>query len=273
MISLRGSRQNFHTVRRNPFVIAEQHKERLRQRRINVSRAGHVAADGFIHEQLQNGILDCSIGRRLFHRIIRFLRLQVDGGTHLEVRTRRIAFREEYVERIFAAFDKLQRRIVLPYRIQVHATLDRAMAPANIYDKTVVDKDPYVIVPAEFKVLAFHVLELRRNLHRKAVIVTAAAYFPVELRIGNRPRRIEILEIVNRIESRIDGIVAVAFLVRKVRLPKTFFVQRQADVTTNTVLVFVARRILCNHLRNEPLFNFVCRRAQVPRVFRRTPTP
>ena len=73
--------------------------------------------------------------------------------------------------------------------------------------------------------------------------MAAAANVPVKLRIRNLSCRIEILEIVNRIKSRIDGIVAVAFLVRKVRLPKTFFVQRQADVSTNAVLVFVARLV------------------------------
>ena len=106
--SRNGSRQNFHAVRRNPFVIAIQHKHGLRKRRINMRRTRHVTADRFIHKQLQNGILDCTVGSRFLYRIVTLLRLQVDRGAHLEIRARRIAFREENVERVFAPFDKLQ---------------------------------------------------------------------------------------------------------------------------------------------------------------------
>ena len=140
------------------------------------------------------------------------------------------------------------------------------MAPANVHDKAVIDKDPDVIVTTELEVLPLHVLELRRDLHRKTVIVTAPANRPVKLRVRYRPCRIEILEIVNRIKSRIDGIVAVAFLVREVRLPKAFFVQRQTNITAHAVLVFIARGILRDHLRDKPLLDFVRRRALVPRI-------
>ena len=59
------------------------------------------------------------------------------------------------------------------------------MAPADIHDKAVVDIDPHVVVAAELEILTFHVLELRRDLHRKAVIVVTPANVPVELRIRN----------------------------------------------------------------------------------------
>ena len=261
-----SSRQNFHAIRRNPVVIAKQHKHGLRKRRIDMRRTRHVTADRFVHEQLQDGILDGPVNRRFFHRIISLLRLQVDGRTHLEIRTRCVAFREENVERVFAPFDKLQRRVVLPDCIQVHASLYRAVAPANINDKAVIDKDPDVIIATEFEILSLHVLELRRDLHRKAVIVATPANLPVKFRIRYCSRRIEILEIVNRIKSWIDCIVAVAFLVREVRLPKAFFVQGQTNIAAHTVLVFIARGILRNHLRNKPLLDFVRSRTLVPRI-------
>ena len=194
----------------------------------------------------------------LFHREVALFRLQVDGGTHLEVRTRRVPFREEYVERIDLAFLK-------PHRIEVHRTFHRVMAPADIHRKAVVDKHPHVIVTAELKVLPRNVLELRRNLHREAVIVPAAAHVPVEFRVLHRLRGIQVLEIVNRVESRVQRVVAVV-LVRKIRKPEPFLVKRQINIATSRIRVFLARGIGRHHLRHKPFFNLVRRGTLVPRI-------
>ena len=194
----------------------------------------------------------------LFHREVALFRLQVDGGSHLEVRARRVPFREENMERIDLAFNK-------PHRIEVHRAFHRVVAPAYIHRETVVDKHPHVIVTAELEVLPRNVLELRRNLHREAVVVPAAAHVPVEFRVLYRLRGIQVLEIVNRVESRVQRVVAVV-LVRKVRKPEPFLVKRQVDIAAGRIRVFLAHGIGRHHLRHEPLLNLVRRRTLTPRI-------
>jgi hypothetical protein len=60
------------------------------------------------------------------------------------------------------------------------------VATADVHHQAVVDVDPHVVIAAELEILARNVLELRRNLHREAVIVAAATHVPVELRIFHR---------------------------------------------------------------------------------------
>ena len=198
---------------------------------------------------------------RDFARQVSLLRLQVDGRAHLEVRTRRIAFREENMERVFLAFDK-------PHRIEVHRTLFRIMATADIHHQAVIDKHPNVIVAAELEILPAYILELRRNLHRKTVVVVTAANIVVVLRIPYRMRLVQKLEIVNRVEPRMFRVVTVR-RVRNVGQPESLFVERQVDIAANRVRVRGTAGIHPDHLRYKPLFNLVRRRAHLPRVIRR----
>ena len=69
-------------------------------------------------------------------------------------------------EKIFEAYELSDKDTE---RIQVHRTLDRAVATADVHHQAVVDVDPHVVVTAELEILPRNVLELRRNLHRETV--------------------------------------------------------------------------------------------------------
>ena len=215
-------------------------------------------------------VLDGTIRVFLLLREISPLRLQVDRGAHLEVRTRRVAFGIENVERISFTLDQLQARIVLADGIQVHGAFFGVMATADIHHQAVVDIHPHVVIAAELEILPLHVLELRRHLHGVAVVVLAALMFLVlvVLRVRNlarRIRRIEILEIVNRIETRMQGIAAGTIQrLRNVGQPETFLVHGQVDIATDGILVLVA--VHHDRFGNKPRLDFMGRRTRAPRI-------
>ena len=80
------------------------------------------------------------------------------------------------------------------------------------------------------------------------------------------------MQVINRIKTRIYRIVAIAFLVRKVSKPKTFFIQRQTNIAANAIFVRRPLRISRHHLRDKPLFNFMSGRALPPRIYKRIHT-
>ena len=198
-----------------------------------------------------------AISIRFHLREISPLRLQVDGGAHLEVRTCGIAFREEYMERIFYAFGESK-------RIQVDSPFDWTVATANIHYQAVIDIHPHVVIAAEFKILTLHILELGRNLHGETVIVLLATssqlVVPVKLRILYRLRGIEIFQVIDREKS------AIFVRLRNVGEPETFLVQGQVDIAANSVGILLTGRIGRHHLRNKPLLDFVGSRAFAPRI-------
>ena len=243
-----------------------QLEHRLRISRIDLRHGRHVAAQRLIYQQLLQFIFDDSIRICLLDREVSLLRLQIDRGAHLEIRTRCVTLREENQERIFFAFNKTE-------RIQIDSAFHRAVATTDIDHQAVVDEHPHIVIAAELEVLALDVLELGVNFHRETVIVLAALNIPVEFRILNRLRRIEVFKVVNWIEARIHRVVAAVRRFRHIGKPEAFGIELQVDIAASRIRVLASRhRIRRQDFRNKPLVNFATRGTLVPREKRRIHT-
>ena len=192
--------------------------------------------------------------------------LQVYGGSHLEVGTGGIAFREEDVERIFLALFQLEFGVVLPDGVQIYGTFFGVVTTADVHYQTLVDEHPHVVVATELKVLSFDVGEFRGNLHGKAVVVLAARYVIVVLGVLYRLCGIKVFQVVKGEESRMFCVVAVVLRVCDVCKPEAFLVHFQVDVAAYGVGIFFPVCVRGDNLGCEPAFNFMSSCATFPGV-------
>ena len=152
------------------------------------------------------------------------IRLQVNGGSHHEIRLGCMAFCIEDVERIVDTFLKSE-------RVEVHCAKDLRVLATDIHNEAVVDEHPHVVVTVEFKVLARNVFERGLNLHGETEIVSFVAFARKVIEVGVLEGLfgIEVFEIIEQEEPAFSAIVV--FLAE----PEAVILELQFDRTAGGV--------------------------------------
>ena len=132
------------------------------------------------------------------------------------------------------------------------------MLATDIHHELVVDEHPYVIVAQEFKVLARHIFELGLNGHGEAVVVISVSVFfrkdAVVVRVRNRLRRIQVLEIIQQEHAAVVEFVPPGYVILVYfGKPESCAIQRNIQVAAGTVGQRVAIGVDGQGFRNEPV--------------------